>query len=410
MLNLKMILQTFQNNIEHGWRFILKVNKKNIYLIFTTFYIYFIMALFESSKGNFIPFFIDEFQINNSTLSMVLSFSIVGNVLGSFIGGNLCEKLGHKFVFISGSIISTIAVFMAPFISNIYFLGLFYFIFGIGRSSLSVSVDSLVPVLSIGFEVILMNITHFMYGLGNFAGQSVYGKLLLEGVSWRNIYLYIGIFFVISIIFTCFMKLPNLRVVHDNANEKKRELYKNPIIYLFVIAITFVMISEVIISTWFVNYIRTAYGFNPADAATYASLFFLFFAIGRLVGGFIINKLGDIRGLKLFMVSASICIFSGLILKESGLILISASGFFISVCFPTFMVLINKTFYQYSSLAIGLITTFSNVLFVILFNLSGLLNDLIGPQAAIYMVPISLIGCFVTIIIISTKTKLNEKS
>jgi MFS family permease len=136
------------------------------------------MAIFESSKGNFMPFFMDEFHINNTTLSLVLSSSTIGCVLGSFFGGHLCQKLGHKFVFITGSVISTIAILMSPFTFNIYYLGLIYFIFGIGRSSLSIAVDSMVPVLSIGYEVILMNITHFMYGLGSFAGQSAYGKLL----------------------------------------------------------------------------------------------------------------------------------------------------------------------------------------------------------------------------------------
>jgi len=167
----------------------------------------------------------------------------------------LCEKFGHKFVFIAGSIMSTIAIFIAPFISNIYLLGLFYFIFGIGRSSLSVSVDSIVPVISIGFEVILMNITHFMYGLGSFVGQSIYGKLLFRGMTWRSIYAYLGIFFVVSILFTLFMKIPNLRVIQENSSIKRKELYKNPLIYLFVLAITLSLISEAIINTWFIKYV-----------------------------------------------------------------------------------------------------------------------------------------------------------
>ncbi len=385
----------------------MKISKKNIYLIFTTFYIYFIMALFESSRGNFIPFFIDEFSTNNATISFILSLNTVGCVIGSFAGGHLCEKFGHKFVFISGSIISTAAIFMAPFISNIYLLGLFYFIFGIGRSSLSVSVDSIVPVLSIGFEVILMNITHFMYGLGSFAGQSIYGKLLFNGISWRNIYLYLGIFFIASIIFTLFMKIPNMKVIQEHQDIQRKDLYKNPIIFLFVLAVTLQIMTEAVVNTWFINYIRTSYGFNPADASIYASIFFLLFATGRLAGGFIVNKLGDAKGLKIFLLSAASCIFLGLILKRAGLFLISISGFFVSIGFPTLMVLINKTFKQNSSFAIGLITTVGNIFFVLLFNLSGLLNDLIGTYLAFFMAPLALIGSFIIITIISKKASLN---
>ncbi len=387
----------------------MKINRKNIYLIFATFYIYFIMALFESSRGNFIPFFIEEFKTNNSTISMILSLNTVGCVIGSFLGGSMCEKFGHKFVFLCGTVIATAAVFMAPFISNIYMLTLFYFVFGIGRSALSVSVDSLVPVLSVGFEVILMNITHFMYGFGSFAGQSICGKLLYYGFSWRSIYAYLGIFFVLSIVFSAFMKIPNMHVIRKKTDLSKSDLYKDPLIPLFVTAVAFYILSESLINTWFINYIRSTYNFNPAEASLYASMFFLFFAAGRLLGGFIINKLGDVKGLKLFIIMATLCVLTGLLLKKSGLILISLSGFFISIGFPTFMVIISKSFNQNSSMAIGLITTLSNIMFVVMFYFVGVINDHASTYAAFFIAPLSLASCFVMLSLISAKIK-NQNS
>ncbi len=382
----------------------MKINKKNIYLIFTAFYIYFTMALFETSKGNFIPFFLEEFKVNNATLSLVISMGTVGCVIGSFLGGLLCDKKGHKFVFIFGSIISTISVFIAPFTNNIFQLGLFYFLFGIGRSSLSIAVDSMVPVLSIGFEVILMNVTHFMYGVGSFTGQSAYGNLLSNGVTWRIIYAFMGIFFALSVVLTLFMKTPNMHVIENRAKAKK-DLYKNPLIYMFVAVVTFELVSEAAITTWFITYMRLSYGLNPADAGKYASIFFLSFAIGRLLGGFIINKLGDLRGLIIFLFLGSLLVFTGLFLRESGLLLISLSGFFLSVGFPTLMVIVNKTFNLNASFAIGLITTISNVLYVIFFNLIGLLNDVIGSYNAFYSVPILMLSCMVMLIVITQKSK-----
>ena len=67
------------------------IKRKNIFLIFTLFYLYFIMALFESSRGNFVPFFLEEFKISNGQLSMVLSLNTVGCIIGSFLGGQFCE-------------------------------------------------------------------------------------------------------------------------------------------------------------------------------------------------------------------------------------------------------------------------------------------------------------------------------
>lgn len=385
-----------------------KVKKRNVYLIFTAFYIYFIMALFESSRGNFIPFFIDEFKINNSTIGLILALNTVGCTIGSFLGGHLCERAGHKLVFVLGTAVSSIAVFMSPFISNIVFLGMFYFIFGIGRSLLSISIDSMIPTLSVGFEVILMNLTHFMYGLGSFSGQSISGKLLSIGLTWRSIYSYAGIFFAVSVIFTLFMKMPNMNVIKDKSSVEK-DFYRNPVLFLFVMALSFCMVSENILNTWFINYIRTTYSYNPSEASKYASLFFFLFAAGRLLGGFIINRLGDMRGLKVFMILGAVCVGTGLCLKESGLYLVSMSGFFLSIGFPTLMVTISKTFTKSASLAIGFTTTMGNIVFIVLFYLVGVFNDLVGTYAAFFTAPLSLAACFIMLTLISKKLSVIQK-
>lgn len=381
----------------------MKINGEKIFLIFTTFYLYFIIALFESSRGNFVPFFIEEFKIDNATISLILSFNTLGMILGSFSAGRLCERYSHKFVYILGSVVSAIAVLIAPFTPNIYVLILFNLLFGFGRSLLCVAIDSLIPVLSFGFEVILMNITHFMYGVGSFAGQSIYGMLLSNDISWRSIYLYLAGFYIVSVVFTLIIKTPNMNVIQSNNIVIRKSLYKNYLIYLFVAAVTFQLISEQIINTWFISYIRSNYEYNPSDASFYASMFFLLFALGRLFGGFIINKVGTVRGIKVFMILFSLCVLLGLMLKENGLILISISGFFISIGFPTLMVLVSQTFNKNASFAIGLITTISNILFVIIFNITGLLNDIFGSYIAFFVAPISMIGSVIIITIISKK-------
>ncbi len=366
------------------------------------------MALFESSKGNFIPFFLEEFHINNAEMSFILSLNTIGCVIGSFLGGQFCEKFGHKFVYIVGSIVSTIAVIIAPFTSNIFMLGLFNFAFGIGRSSISVAVDSMVPVISVGFESILMNITHFMYGFGSFAGQSAYGELLSRGIPWRTIYLYLGIFFIASVIISLIIKTPNIQVTKSDLSFDKKAFYGEPLIYMFVLAVTFGLTSEIIINTWFISYIRNSFGLNPASAAKYASIFFLMFALGRLFGGFIVNRLGNSKGLKIFLFFGAIILLTGLQLKQNGLILIAMSGFFISICIPTLMVIINSTFKQNASFALGFIVMLSNILYLVLFNITGFLNDVLGSYKAFYVAPISVIGCLTMLIIINRKQSNNN--
>ena len=380
----------------------MKLKRENLFLIFTAFYIYFIMALFESARGNFVPFFLEEFQINNAEMSLVLTFNTIGCIIGSFLGGHLCEKYGHKFVFFLGAVTATSAVLIAPFASNIFLLGLFNFLFGIGRSLWAVTIDSAIPVLSIGFESILMNVTHFMYGFGSLTGQSIYGNLLAGGLHWKKIYLYLGAFFVISVILTLLIKMPGMKA-NVNRAEKRKELYKNPIIYLFVAAVTFAFLSESVVYTWFISYMRGSYGFDPASAAKYATVYYLLFALGRLLGGFVLKRTGNIKGLQIFLFMGALCILSGLLLEDKGLLLIASSGFFMSIVFPTIMVITNEVFKESTSFAIGLITTIGNILFMIFFNLTGALNDFAGTYTAFYIAPVAMIVCLVIVASINKK-------
>ncbi len=150
---------------------------------------------------------------------------------------------------------------------------------------------------------------------------------------------------------------------------------------------------------------RGTYGLDPAGAAKYASIYFLLFALGRLFGGFVLNKTGNIKGLAMSLAISSAFIIVGLQIKSSGLILIAASGLFVSITFPTIMVIISSVFNQNASYAIGFIVTISNILNVIMFNIVGALNDILGTYRAFYTAPIALICCVIMLILIILKEK-----
>ncbi|HOK49799.1 MAG TPA: hypothetical protein PLM18_06475, partial [Sedimentibacter sp.] len=96
-------------------------------------------------------------------------------------------------------------------------------------------------------------------------------------------------------------------------------------------------------------------------------------------------------------------IITGLLLRNKGLLVIAGAGFFISVVFPTLMVVTNALFKESASFAIGLITTLGNILFVAFFNITGVLNDLAGTYAAFFTAPVSLVISWAFIALIDKK-------
>ena len=91
-------------------------------------------------------------------------------------------------------------------------------------------------------------------------------------------------------------------------------------------------------------------------------------------------------------------------LRDKGLMIIAGSGFFVSVVFPTLMVVTNAVFKESASFAIGMITTLGNILFVVFFNITGVLNDLAGTYAAFFIAPASFIICYGIMAMIDKRT------
>ena len=96
--------------------------------------------------------------------------------------------------------------------------------------------------------------------------------------------------------------------------------------------------TENITMNWAPVYLRDLYGWDPeTKGAGFVSAFFLVYTISRLVSGFLIDRLGGIRSLVIYICTL-ICVFvTGFILGEKGVYCLIASGFFIAPLFPTLL-------------------------------------------------------------------------
>lgn len=384
-----------------------KPNK--VYTFFTLFYAYFVLALFDTAKGNFIPFFINDFSVNNSTVGLILSISQLGSVFSAFLAGNASQKYGQKFTFIIGTVICSIVGLSSLFLNNAIMLCIFFFVFNFGRTFLTISVDSLVPINAIGYEILFINLTHFMFGFGSFTGQNIYGNLLYNNVNWKSIYFVLGFLFILCTIFVLFLKVPKNRYVLNNNTQNKKDLYKNPLLILFIITFALNAASEGVMILWFINYMNLTYGLSSIETAKYSSIFFILFSLGRLVGGFILHKIGEKRGLKISMGMVILCIVVGLILRQNGLYILAASGFFLSITYPTLVVIINSTFKEFSSIAMGVVQTFNSLIGIATTAFIGFLNDLLGTYTTFYLGAVFMIVALTMLIVIDRKQRLENK-
>ena len=181
-------------------------------------------------------------------------------------------------------------VFSTSYLTLLFSIFLLY----IGMSMFNLNINLLGPALAVTSPAILMSCIHGSYGLANSAMQRAAGTLLENGISWRWFFLFLLIPFGIMLIWAIFLKIPYQPQVVKSSSGKKA-LFKNPMIYLYMLAAGFYSASEAGVGCWFVNYMSESFYMGAEERALYASLFFLLKTIGLVFGGFVIRYLGYFR-------------------------------------------------------------------------------------------------------------------
>ncbi|GAA0731190.1 MFS transporter [Clostridium malenominatum] len=379
-------------------------NKKNIITISLIFITMILTAVCEGIRGVFVPTFQKVFSVNDTQIAYIFTIGSIGYIAFTYIGGILCEKIGQKKVILLGFLSLIISLIGFYFTNEYIGLLIYMFIMNIGLSLCSIAINTLVPVLFISFQALLMNFTHFCYGVGITATQRTVGILLYNGVQWRDIYIFISFLYIIMIIAFYFTKVPEPHKVKNEEGQVSGLIDKRLIFY-YMCALGFYVSAEVATQNWFINFMYKVHSLNEKDGSFYISLFFALFAIGRLVGGFIVDRIGHIKSVLIFTIISVILFTIGLFMNVKGLIIISLSGFFFSITFPTIVVTISKVFKEKSAYITGIIITVSSLINMMFNQLIGELNRIIGVEKAFYFIPISLIISTVFIYGIKIKTK-----
>jgi len=382
-------------------------DKNNIIVMIFLFILMALNAMAENSKGIFIPSFKTDFNIDNTGIGIMLFIGSLAYILFSYIGGMLCEKIGQKKVIILGISFMVFSLALMSLVNGYAYFLFSMFIMNIGLALTSIAINTLVPILLLSYQAILMNIIHFCYGVGGAVGQALGGVLLSRGFTWRNIYFGISILFVMVLIAFTFIKVPSTHRYCEGDKTNKLEILKNKVIYFYVFALGFYVFAEVATLSWLVNYIKDNYKYNSSKSAFYSVMFLVIFSIGRLLGGFIVEKLGYLKTTMYSLIIAASLFTLGLVIGEKGLIIISISGLFFAITFPTLVLTISKVFKKNTSYITGVIVTLTSSVNMLLNLVIGKLNDKVGTYFAFYMIPISLIISIIFIYLIYINTKNN---
>ncbi len=380
--------------------------EKNNYLIIAFLFAFMILsAISDNLRGVFIPSFKADFLVKDTQMGAMIVVGSIGYIIFAYSGGMLCETLGQKKVMSMGLVlmsISLVTLYLSPSFT-VLLIGMF--LLNAGWAFIGLAVNTVIPIIAVSFQAIIMNLVHFSYGIGATITQKTAGLLLFNGIEWRTIYLCISVLYIIVFIAFIPVKVPTIKRTKEDRKIDYKSIFKNKLVYYYMIALGLYVGAEMGTGSWFINYMKETYAYNENQGTYFTTLFFGTFALGRLLGGFIIEKLGTVKTVFISSILAFLFYIAGVIIGQKGLGLIGFSGLFFSIIFPTLILSTNEVFKKNTTYIIGILTTASSAISMVINFVIGWLNDIVGVPMAYYTIPICLFFNMVFIYLIYKNSK-----
>lgn len=350
----------------------------------------------DSLKGIFATIFQEHFQLSGMQLALIVTASYAGNMLFLLVGGMMADRWGRKATMIAAILVwlASLLLFIATDQYAVLLIGMF---FSMGASTLiSMSINIVTPAMFMAMPAFAVNSLFFVQGIGTSGSQSVIGSLAKDMTAWRITNLVLMAVGIVALLVLVWAKLPETEGKSEVRTQREdraplSSYWRRPDFWFYVLIFGFYFIAEHGVLNWLVPYATNQLEMDMGKASIYLAIFFGGMTAGRLLLSPLVDKLGVMRSIRLFGAAASVLYIIGALLGGKALILLSLSGFLLSIIYPTLVMSIQK-FWPASGISTvtGMIISVAS-LFDILFNLLfGRLIDTVGYQASFMILPASI--------------------
>lgn len=362
----------------------------------------------DAMRGIYNPVFKEYFLLDNKHVSLIVTISYVGNLIFLLIGGYLADRIERKRVAVCAMLLWIAALLLYLATDNFFCLLMGMFL-SMGASTLmNTMINLMTPAFFGGAGAMIINILFFTQGIGTAGSQKLFGTYAQSFSGWKtaNILLLLTggcgtFFFALGKSRASLEK--NAEEQKDTRVQRKKEcVWKKKAFFYLILIFGFYFVAEHGILNWLTVYATGAFGLSAAAASTCLSLFFGGMTIGRLVFAPVVLRMGVEKSISIFGILAVIIYSLGIFGGEKTILLLGAAGLFLSVIYPTLLMLIQKSFpFEQAGTATGLIISIATVYDIGFNAVFGTAVDRFGYRTAFMVLPLCLILflCFLFVLL-----------
>ena len=269
-------------------------------LLLALIYIAFIsLGLPDSLLGSSWPSMHIQFDVPTSFMGIVSMIISGGTIVSSLLSDRFTRKFGTRWVTVFSVFLTVIALFGFSFSTKYWMLILFSIPYGLGAGAIDAALNNYV---ALHYKAKHMSWLHCFWGVGAIISPFIMG-FALKHSTWNFGYRIVG-FIQLGIAILLIATLPVWKINKTSLEENTKSLRLTSV--LKIKGVPFLLIGffaycalEATSMQWASTYFVETKGVGIEEAAIFASLFYIGITSGRFLSGFITDRLGDQKMIRL---------------------------------------------------------------------------------------------------------------
>lgn len=321
-------------------------------LLLALIYLAFIsLGLPDSLLGSAWPTMQDAFGVPISYMGIISMTISGGTICSSLASERLTKRFGTKYVTVVSVFLTAVSLLGFSTTTEFFVLCLWAIPYGLGAGAIDAALNNYVALY---YNSRHMSWLHCFWGVGTIVSPYVMSWALLHS-TWNSGYRIVsGIQFVIAIILVLTLAVWKVNQTSDDEQEENEVIGIKGV--LKIKGVSYLLLGffaycagESTTMLWASSYLVEARDISKELASAFGSLFFIGITAGRFVSGFISEKFGDRKMIKIGTCIIMVGIFFVLLPVKSDIISLVGLVIIGFGCAPIYPSIIHSTPYNFGS-------------------------------------------------------------
>ncbi|MEM7029903.1 MAG: MFS transporter [Chloroflexota bacterium] len=360
------------------------------------FFSFFVFGFMDNVRGPTLPDVLRELNLNYGQGGTIVFAAFLGFLIATSLTGVLADLVGNKVILIISGICLALGTFIFSTGNQFMVLFVAMLIVGLGMGAVEVGGNALIVELHQEARGRYLNLLAVFHGIGALVVPIWAGQMLEASFTWRQVHQFSLTLPILLIVFFVLVRYPRpTSTVSDGFNwaSLRQQGFTGQMRWFYLLLASYVA-CEISISTWLVEFLQQTKDFSVSRSTLYLSLFFAGLMLGRLLGSFIVDRVGYLRSILLAMIGSIVCLIIGIFGPAGLVFFVSLSGLFLALVFPTTVAAVSEIHTKNTSTILGVTFTFGGLGGALGPWIIGFTSDQVGLQLGLAL---TIVYCIIVI-------------